>query len=184
MKQSIALTCAVLGALLCLPRTITAQSSDLAISFVLGAASGHGGEFGDRGALAVGIAVAHGTGVARATSIGVSVDFIGAPRGDGCRMLSDGRCVGAFPNLMAVGIEVGRNVRVVGRLNAEWFGVLGASWFDEPKMRALLVGGGARVVGDVTSHVALVASARGLVSPGTSAGTLWVVPITVGIRLH
>jgi hypothetical protein len=91
MKFSIRMTCVLFGAVLCLPRTMTAQSSDLAIDFVLGAASGHGGEYGDRGALAVGIAVAHGTGVAHATIIGVSVDFIGAPRGDGCRILGDGR---------------------------------------------------------------------------------------------
>lgn len=174
----------MLGALLCLPRTMTAQSSDLAIDCALGAASGHGGEFGERDALAFGIAVTHGTGVAHATTIGVSVDVIGAPRGDKCVVRSDGRCLGAFPNMMAVGIEVGRNVRVVRRLDAELFGVLGASWFDEPKMRALLVGGGVRVVGDVTSHLALVASVRGLVSPSTSAGTLWVAPLMVGVRLR
>ncbi|MHB1313259.1 MAG: hypothetical protein ACYC3L_14685 [Gemmatimonadaceae bacterium] len=184
MSRASRMMCVLLGAVLCLPRSATAQSQALATTFVLGVASGHGGEFGDRGALAFGIAVAHGTGVAHATSVGVSVDLIGAPRDDICHLRPDGRCLGAFPDLTAVGVEVGRSVRLVGRVDAEWFGVMGAGWFAGPKMRALLVGGGVRVVGSLSARVALVASVRGLAFPNTSAGALWVVPVTMGLRLR
>ena len=184
MNRASGMMCVLLGMVICLPRSVTAQSKELAATFVLGAGSGHGGEFGERDALAFGISVAHGVGVAHATSIGVSVDVIGAPRGDICHFRPDGRCLGAFPNLMAVGIEVGRNVRLAGRLGAEYFGVLGGSWFDEPSMRAVLLGGGVRLVGSLSTRVALVASVRGLAFPGTSAGTLWIAPVTMGFRLR
>jgi len=57
--------------------------------------------------------------------------------------------------------------------------------FYLPSVRLLGSGGGGlRIVGRVASHVAMVVSVRALVSPNTSAGTLWVAPVTVGIRLR
>ncbi len=185
MKPSYRMMCALLGAVFCLPTTVAAQSSGPAVDLVVGAGKGRGGEFGERFVLAFGMAIALRTSAAHVTSIGVSADVLGAPRGDSCVQLgSGGQCLSAYPNMTAVGIELGRSARVVRYLDAELFGVLGMSWFDRPAMRALLVGGGVRVVGRVTSHVAMVVSVRGLVSPSTAAGTLWVAPVAAGIRLR
>lgn len=185
MKLSYRMMCALLSAVFCLPATVAAQSPGPAVDLVVGAGRGRGGEFGERFVLAFGIAIALRSSAAHATSIGVFADAFGLPRGDKCVIpAGGGQCLGAYPNMTAVGIELGRNARVARYLDAELFGVLGMSWFDEPAMRALLVGAGLRVVGRVTSHVAMVASVRGLVSPNTAAGTLWVVPVAVGIRLR
>ena len=185
MKPSSRMMCALLGAVFCLPAAVAAQSPGPAVDLVVGAGKGRGGEFGERGVLAFGVAIALRSSAAHATSIGVSADVIGAPRGDSCVIpAGGGQCLHDYPNMLAVGVEVGRNARVARYLDAELFGVLGGSWFDRPTMRALLVGGGVRVVGRIISHVAMVASVRALVSPNTSAGTLWVAPVTVGIRLR
>jgi hypothetical protein len=185
MKPSSRMMCAVLAAVFCLPTAVTAQSPGPAVDLVVGAGSGRGGEFGDRFVLAFGIAIALRPSAAHATSIGVFADAVGLPRGDTCVIpAGGGRCPGAYPNMSAVGIELGRSAHIARYLDAELFGVLGGSWFDEKAMRAMLVGGGVRVVGRIASHVAMVVSVRELVSPNTTAGTLWVAPVTVGIRLR
>jgi hypothetical protein len=86
--------------------------------------------------------------------------------------------------VLSVALEVRHDTRLMSHLNVELLGMLGAGWFVDPFWRALLVGGGVRVVGRVTSHVSVVTSVRGLVAPNTPAGALSIVPVTVGIRLR
>ena len=184
ISPSIRTMCVLLVTVLCLPGAVTAQSSGAATDIVLGAGRGHGGDFGERGLPAVGIAITLGTSAGHSTTIGVSADFMGAPRGDKCFIDSAGQCIGPYPNTTSVGVELRRHASAKRHLNAELFGVLGMSWYDQPPMRALMVGVGARLVGRVTSRVAIVMSVRALVSPNTSVGTLWVAPLSVGVRLH
>ena len=184
MKPSFHLLLVLLGTLPSLPRAVSAQPSGAAVDLAVLAGSRIGGEFVDRQGLGLGIAVASGTSSVRRVSVGVSADVMGAPHGDRCVLNGAGHCIPSYPSVLSVALEVRHDTRLMSHLNVELLGMLGAGWFVDPFWRALLVGGGVRVVGRVTSHVSMVTSVRGLVAPNTAAGALLIVPVTVGIRLQ
>ena len=145
MKPSFYLLLALLGTLLSLPSTVSAQLSGVTVDVVFGAGKGHGGECVDREGRALGIAVASRTSSARRVSVGVSVDVIGGSHGDTCTFNGAGQCIPSYPSGLSVAIEVRHDTRLMSHLNVELLGMLGAGWFIDPFSRALLVGGGVRV---------------------------------------
>ncbi len=129
-----------------------------------------------------------GVGVAITDFYGISAEWMGLFRpAQDCSVIIQGRCGRAFPQTTGIMLGLVTNDQGIGVLRTSGF-VAGVGWFNTRTPAAaptsvpgLFIGGEGNIVGN--DHIALSLSGRAIVLPRVASQTLFIFPITAGVRL-